>query len=142
MEFDLVVNLESWAKDEVRPRGTLRLDAKVEARKLTGWKVDGHEEDSTTILPKGEDAKAALLRNFECRLPLSWLLATPGSSANSQTSGEFAGQPKQSAAAIAPTSRLKLRFSLWHDRMPVDALPVEGWIELHLVSEAELALGM
>jgi hypothetical protein len=37
---------------------------------------------------------------------------------------------------------LKLRFSLWQNRLPVDALPVEGWIELHLVGEAELAAGM
>src|SRR5712671_2071009 len=142
MEFDLVVNLESWAKDEVRPRGTLRLDAKVEGRKLAGWKVDGREGDSTPFSAEGEDAKAALLRNFEYRVPLSWLLATPGSSVSPQTGGDLASQQKQSVAAIAPTSRLKLRFSLWHDRMPVDALPVEGWIELHLVSEAELALGM
>jgi hypothetical protein len=27
---------------------------------------------------------------------------------------------------------------LWQNRLPVDALPVEGWIELHLVSEEEL----
>ena len=41
MEFDVVVNLESWANGEARPRRTLRLDAKVEDRKLTGWKVEG-----------------------------------------------------------------------------------------------------
>ena len=45
---------------------------------------------------------------------------------------------KPGAAAIAPTSRLRLRFSLWHNRLPVDALPVEGWIELQLLSEGEL----
>src|SRR5882757_7599508 len=87
MEFDLVVNLESWAKDEARARRILRLDAKVEGRKLAEWKIDGREEDSTTISPKGEDAKAALLRNFECRVPLSSLLATPGLSASPQTGG-------------------------------------------------------
>jgi hypothetical protein len=35
-----------------------------------------------------------------------------------------------------------LRFSLWQNRLPVDALPVEGWIELQLVSEMEMAAGM
>src|SRR5713101_4207451 len=143
MDFDLVVNLESWAEEEARPRKTLRLDARVEERKLAAWKVDGREEQSLDSSAKSEEtAKVALLRNFEFRLPLSWLLATPGSSASPRTTGEMAGHPKQSAAAIAPTSRLKLRFSLWHNRLPVDALPVEGWIELHLVSEAELVLGM
>jgi hypothetical protein len=28
---------------------------------------------------------------------------------------------------------------MWHDRLPVDALPLEGWIELQLLSEEELA---
>jgi alpha-amylase/alpha-mannosidase (GH57 family) len=138
MEFDLVVNLESWANEEARPRRTLRLDANVQDRKLTGWKVDGLEESSAfssgVAATHGEEiAKAALIRNFEFRLPLRWLLAAPSSAAASHISADH-----PSAAAIPPTSRLRLRFSLWQNRLPVDALPVEGWIELHLVSEAEL----
>jgi hypothetical protein len=86
----------------------------------------------------GEDvAKAALVRNFEFRLPLSWLLAAPASVA-SQTAAE----KEKSAVPIAATSRLRLRFSLWQNRLPVDALPVEGWIELELLSEWELGAGM
>jgi alpha-amylase/alpha-mannosidase (GH57 family) len=131
MEFDLVVNLESWANGEERPRRTLRLDAKVEDRKLTRWKVDGCEETSSA--QKDETAKVALLRNFEFRLPLSWLLATPGSGASLGSHGP---------AAIPSTSKLRLRFSLWQNRLPVDALPFEGWIELHLVSEEELVSAM
>jgi hypothetical protein len=34
---------------------------------------------------------------------------------------------------------LRLRFSIWRDRLPIDALPVEGWIEVPIVSEEELA---
>jgi alpha-amylase/alpha-mannosidase (GH57 family) len=132
MEFDLVVNLESWANGEARPRRSLRLDAKVQDKKLTGWKVDGLDESSTVASQSEEIAKAALIRNFEFRLPLAWLLAVPGS--GPQTPAD----PKQGAAAIAATTRLRLRFSLWHNRLPVDALPVEGWIELQLVSEWEL----
>jgi alpha-amylase/alpha-mannosidase (GH57 family) len=141
MEFDLVVNLESWANGEARPRRTLRLDAKVQDRKLTGWKVDGLEESSPASSggssgesgDKGEQiARAALVRNFEFRLPLSWLLAEPASSPSPQA------VEHRGAAAIPPTSRLRLRFSLWHNRLPVDALPVQGWIELQLVSEGDL----
>jgi len=139
MEFDLVVNLESWADGEARPRRTLRLDAKVEDRKLTGWKIEGLEESASASSSKSEEsAKAALVRNFEFRLPLSWLLAQPGSATSFQTAAVHITGP----VAIAPASRLRLRFSLWHNRLPVDALPVEGWIELQLVSEAELASGM
>ncbi len=136
MAFDLVVNLESWASGEARPRRTLRLDAKVENRKLMGWKVEGLEEAESDSSSIGEEiAKAVLGRNFEFRLPLSWLLALPGSAASSQTAAD--GQ----TGAVAGIGRLKLRFSLWQNRLPVDALPVEGWIELELLSEAELGAG-
>jgi alpha-amylase/alpha-mannosidase (GH57 family) len=138
MAFDLVVNLESWATGETRPRRTLRLDAKVENRRLTGWKVEGVEESESDSSSIGEEiAKAVLGRNFEFRLPLSWLLALPGSAASSQMA---VGQ-KTDAGASAATNRLRLRFSLWQNRLPVDALPVEGWIELELVSEADLGAG-
>jgi len=141
MEFDLVVNLESWASGEARPRRTLRLDAKVQDRKLAGWKIDGLEDSppgsSGVASTQGEEiAKAALIRNFEFRLPLIWLLAAPGSTASPQ------GDHKPGAAAIPPTSRLRLRISLWHNRLPVDALPIEGWIELQLLSEGDLGSGM
>jgi hypothetical protein len=109
----------------------------VESGKLTGWKVDGMEESASAASTKSEDvAKAALMRNFEFRLPLSWLLAAPGSAA-SQTAAER----EKGAVPIAATSRLRLRFSLWQNRLPVDALPMEGWIELQLLSEWELASG-
>jgi hypothetical protein len=78
IEFDLVVNLESWANAEVRPRRALRVEANVRDRKLKGWKVEGHEESFSDSSGDSNGAKAALLRNFEFRLPLSWLLATPG----------------------------------------------------------------
>jgi len=60
MAFDLVVNLESWASGEARPRRTLRLDATVRDRQLTEWKVEGREESSSASSSKtDETAKAA-----------------------------------------------------------------------------------
>ena len=139
MEFDVVVNLESWANDEARARHTLRLDGHVQDRQLTEWKVDGMAESSPSASTGDEDsAKAALQRSFEFRLPLSWLLATrgPGPSDEPTRPGGSGVTP------AAPASRLRLRFSLWQNRLPVDALPVDGWIELRLVSEEELGGGM
>jgi hypothetical protein len=150
-EFDLVVNLESWASEEARPRRSLRLDAKVQDGKLTGFTVSGREDSSPATAAKGDDgAKVALARSFEFRLPLSWLMAAPASAPNldvAQTAiagskSAAAGKPKPTAVAIAPTSRLRLRFSLWQNRLPADAMPMEGWIELQLLSEAELESGM
>src|SRR5256885_5155603 len=48
-----------------------------------------------------------------------------------------------SARVSSPVAiRLRLRFSIWHNGLPVDALPVEGWMELQLLSEENLmALG-
>jgi alpha-amylase/alpha-mannosidase (GH57 family) len=148
MESDLVVNLESWASGEARPRRSLRLSAHVIEGKLKEWTVEGVEKahgaaaassSKEASSDSGESAKLVLQRNFEFRLPLSWLLAKPGTSA--ETAPAHA-KPKAGAAAVAPTSRLRLRFSLWQNRLPADALPVEGWIELHLVSESELTGGM
>ena len=80
-----------------------------------------------------EHVKLALLRNFEFKLPLTALLATP---TNMQTP-----ERKPGAVALAATSKLRLRFSVWQNRLPVDSLPLEGWIELQVVSEGELLFG-
>jgi len=41
--------------------------------------------------------------------------------------------------AVPVATRLRLRFSLWENQLPMDALPLEGWIELQLVGESDLA---
>ena len=38
-DFEMVVNLESWADEGQRPRRALRLDVAVEAGKVRSWKV-------------------------------------------------------------------------------------------------------
>jgi alpha-amylase/alpha-mannosidase (GH57 family) len=38
--------------------------------------------------------------------------------------------------------RIKLRFSVWRDRLPIDALPLEGSVELAIVPEEALAAGV
>ena len=81
-----------------------------------------------------EHVKLALLRNFEFELPLAWLLATPAAAERTQ-------EKKASVVAVGATSKLRLRFSLWQNRLPVDSLPLEGWIELQVVSEGDLIFG-
>ena len=130
--FDLVVTIESWASDP-RPRRSLRLDASLEGGALRSWKVYHPEQadeplESSTNAEPGQ-VKIVLRKNFEFKLPLSWLLAHPVP--------RSALQVGKAAAPIA--TRLKIRFSLWENQLPMDALPLEGWIELHLVGEADLA---
>jgi alpha-amylase/alpha-mannosidase (GH57 family) len=127
MEFELVVNLESWAQEAQRPRRALRLDVTVEAGKIKAWKGTPDDEKSlATSDNPGVGATVALDRNFEFKLPLERLLALP-----------IAASTTKVATPVA--TKLRLRFSLWHNGLPVDALPVEGWMELQLVSEDELS---
>src|SRR5438445_435674 len=135
MDFELVVNFDSWAADAQRPRRTLPLHGGITSRKIAFWKISAPEEESplaSSDSPSPE-ATAVLARNFEFKLPLAWLLATPVTSSNHNISARVS-----SPVAI----RLRLRFSIWHNGLPVDALPVEGWMELQLLSEENLmALG-
>ncbi|PYX88148.1 MAG: glycoside hydrolase [Acidobacteria bacterium] len=128
--FELVVNLESWA-DEPRPRQALRLDVVIEDRRIQSWKATqiGEEEPmSSSDQETSDKAKLVLARNFEFKLPLSWLLAAPVSA-----------ESRVGKTTIPVATRVRVRFSLWQHHLPVDALPLEGWIELQLLSENELA---
>jgi len=125
-DFELVVNLESWADDSQRPRRALRLDVRVEAGKVQSWKVGVPDAEVLASSESPTDrVTVVLFRNFEFKLPLYWLLAVPVSSAN--------GQP---TAPVA--TRLRMRLSLWQGGLPADSLPVEGWMELRLLSEEDL----
>jgi hypothetical protein len=133
-DFELVVNLESWAGSETRPRRALRLEAAVQQGRIRGWTVEGGTEERVLASSTHPDdaAKLALLRNFEFKLPLVWLLANPATGTGATASDLRPTSP------IAAATKLRLRFSLWQNRLPVDALPLEGWIELQLLSEGDL----
>ncbi|HYY70531.1 MAG TPA: glycoside hydrolase family 57 protein [Terriglobales bacterium] len=108
-EFELVVNLERAASAAKRGERELRLNVMI---------VNGAIAAST-LTSRGKSvaaqslAQVHLLKVFEFSLPLSALDATLGDT-------------------------VRLRFSLWRERLPIDALPVEGWIELQLLPDEEL----
>ena len=137
-DFEIVVNVESWAAGEPRPRRTLRIDSSVKGCKLFEWKIENGSAERILASSSNPDehVKLALFRNFEFKLPLAWLLATP-----SNTPPERAEERKPVSATTAATSKIRLRMSLWQNRLPVDSLPLEGWIELQVVSEGELLFG-
>ncbi len=127
VDFELVVNLESWRADGQRPRRALRLDVRVEAGRIRTWKVSLPDSDQplATSDQPSERVAVALVRNFEFKLPLEWMLAVPTAAT---------GEGAQSNTVI----KLRLRFSLWQDGLPTDALPVEGWMELQVFSQEDL----
>jgi alpha-amylase/alpha-mannosidase (GH57 family) len=128
MKFELVVNLESWNATACQPRRALRLDVEVEGRQARFWKVGAGDQEPPLAGSDhpARELKLALARNFEFRLPLRWLHA--------------ASAPDGAGGETVEVTRLRLRFSLWHNHLPVDALPLEGWIELPLLSEAHLMM--
>ena len=72
--------------------------------------------------------RMALLKNFEFRVPLTRLLAAP----------LYLEKIRGPQSSDLLTVRLRLRFSLWQNQLPVDALPIEGWMELELLAEEDL----
>jgi len=127
--FELVVNVESWANHAASPRRELRVDIAVDNRQMQSWKVTEGEAGELADSTKPNDAvRVALARNFEFRLPLAWLLAAPLD----------LEKVRGAKSSDVLTTCLRVRFSLWKNRLPVDALPVEGWIELELLAEEDL----
>jgi alpha-amylase/alpha-mannosidase (GH57 family) len=130
--FEIVVNLESCAHQSSKPRRELRLEAAVDTGKLQSWKVTEGPEKIEAAADNARTARVALLRNFEFCLPLTWLLAAPVE----------LKKVRGPQCSDVLTTRVRLRFSLWRHQLPVDALPVEGWIELDLLHEEDLQAGL
>jgi alpha-amylase/alpha-mannosidase (GH57 family) len=118
-DCEIVVNLESWADRSSRPRRSLRLNVQVKALKVVSWNISDNGEQVSR-----EGADVALGRNFEFKLPLAVLYAQP---------------PESTSEPSSPTTtKIRLRVSIWQNRLPMDALPLEGWIDLQLLPEHEL----
>ena len=126
--FELVVNLESWAPGGSQALRALRLDAIVEARKVKAWKLAAGEQELASDQAHMGEVKVALGRNFELQVPLRLL--------------GISAMPTGGSQGHEAPPRLRLRFSLWQDGLPADALPLEGWMELLVQPEADLAAGL
>jgi hypothetical protein len=118
-ELEIVINLESWADWAARPRRALRLAIDVTDRKLSPPTIS----DNGEVL-SADEVVAVLGKNFEFKLPLALLYALPRESSS------------PSSEPVA--TKIRIRFSVWQNRLPVDALPVEGWLDLQLLPEMEL----
>lgn len=117
-EFEIVANLESWAERSNRARRTVRVDTEVKGGRISRYAVSENSEALSS-----EGVLAVLAKNFEFKVPLTLLYAVP---------------PQSSSSAGPAASKIRLRVSMWQNRLPVDALPVEGWMELQLLSEEDM----
>ena len=89
----------------------LRFDLAIDDRKITSVTSTTGGKEAASVAPEGFEVH--LKKTFEMKLPLAAL-------------GSQAGD------------KLHLRFSLWRDRLPIDALPLEGSLDLQLLSDDEL----
>jgi hypothetical protein len=118
--YRLVVNLEVWRQNgehQASPN-SYRLTVDVEGKKLAQWVLANGEERHRLASFSAEDrnpngVEVALEQIFEMRVPLKLIRAHEG-------------------------SRIRLRFAIWREHLPVDSMPLEGWIDLHALPEAEL----
>jgi len=120
--YRLVVNLEVWREKGNRKTApdSYRLTVDAQGRKLQRWvltngaehrKLASFSADNGGSNPNG--VEVALEEIFEMRVPFELIGAQPG-------------------------SRIRLRFAIWREHLPVDSLPLEGWIDLHALAEQEL----
>jgi alpha-amylase/alpha-mannosidase (GH57 family) len=120
--FRLLVNLEVRRAegDRKSPVNSYRLTADAQGRTLQKWVLtNGEERQKLASFSAGHGntpangAEVALAEIFEFRLPFELIGVQQG-------------------------CRIRLRFSIWRDHLPVDSMPLEGWIDLSAQPEAEL----
>ncbi len=114
---EVVIKMESTEAGSDQIKQKLLAEIALEDRKLAGWNMrrgdehPGHEEESA-------QPPSALVVQMRTVLEFAISLAELGASRG---------------------NRIRLRCSIWRDHLPVDALPLEGWLDLDVVSEEELA---
>ncbi len=106
----LVVSIESVSPDGNSPVHTVRLEAAITDGQLRGWTFG---ENGQPHDPK-DSIRAGMESIFECQAPLRLLNAASGAT-------------------------LRVRFSVWRDGLPLDALPQEGVMEIRVAAENELS---
>ncbi len=133
-DFDLIVTCERSGLAEVAGASagsgmrklvtesaptSLRLEMKVVERALKSWQLrpaDSEEAIAGSGVPYNNTVRVTLYKNLEFQIPLALI-----------------------GAGLGHT--LHLRISLWRDKLPVDALPVEGTMDLAVISEDEMSAG-
>jgi len=116
-DLDLIVTIDSSAKQASNGpsknggSSELRLRVRVRGRSIGSWDIARGESNVPTELLR--DISVQLSKVFEFGLPLAILKIDAGNS-------------------------VRLRFSAWREELPIDALPLEGWIELQVTTDEEL----
>jgi alpha-amylase/alpha-mannosidase (GH57 family) len=106
----LVIGIEGIDPAASEPARTYKLEAEVSKGQLLSWALRKNGDSETT---KADSIRASMESIFECQIPLELIGATIG-------------------------WLLRVRFSIWRDQLPLDVLPQDGSLELHVVPEDEM----
>ena len=127
--FELVVNLESWANHGNAAAPRTAIGGRGRSGRMQSWKV--------TV--QGEDEGAGIVERLRARRESRW-------SAILSSACRWRGcRRRQWRSRKCATRRIQrcprgcaCASAYGRNRLPVDALPVEGWIELELLQEEDL----
>ncbi|HEX4603815.1 MAG TPA: glycoside hydrolase family 57 protein, partial [Candidatus Angelobacter sp.] len=108
-ETKLVVAIERVDPDAGAAR-SFRVEAEISEGQMRGWSFAENGDKPE----QANSIRAGLESIFECQIPLQLLQAAKG-------------------------ALLRVRFSLWRDGLPLDALPQEGAMEIRVAPETELS---
>jgi alpha-amylase/alpha-mannosidase (GH57 family) len=107
----VVITVESMPQDAALPIVSYRLQSDIAGGAIKTWKFC----ENGTEKPPGPGLRVEMDAILECQIPLSELKAEQG-------------------------TVLRVRFSVWRDHLPIDALPQEGSIEVRVLPESELSV--
>ena len=120
--YRAVVNFEIWRSTNNRKASpeSYRLTVDAMGREIQRWTLtNGREVFVLANFSIGDGSsnpngvEVALEEIFEMRVPFALFGVESG-------------------------TRIRLRFSIWREHLPVDSLPLEGWIDLYAVAEDAL----
>jgi alpha-amylase/alpha-mannosidase (GH57 family) len=106
----VVISVESMPLDAALPITSYRLQSDIAKGSVTRWQFCENGIEKQAH----PDLRVEMDAILECQIPLSDLNAEQG-------------------------TVLRVRFSVWRDHLPLDALPQEGSIEVRVVAESELS---
>jgi len=113
--LDLVLNLEVVHLEAPAAHCQLRLDVSLAGGAIQAWELERLDQEAvvaSSAQPGGVQVR--LRKVLELRIPLAMLQAAAG-------------------------DKVRLCFSAWKGGLPADSLPIEGCMEVQVLSEAELA---
>jgi alpha-amylase/alpha-mannosidase (GH57 family) len=106
----VVVVIETVKPSDGSAGHSYRLEADISEGHLRSWKFC----NNGTQVEQNDSVRAGMEAIFECQTPLKLLDAAPG-------------------------TLFRVRFSVWRDGLPLDALPQEGAMEVRVAPESELS---